>query len=147
MTCGRAADAHAAARSAAGRDANGDPTTNENFPDMKGLVDHIHSLGLKAGIYSSPGPTTCQGLGATYQHEEQDARAYARWGFDYLKYDWCSYSRIAPNPTIEDRKKPYRLMGDILQAAGPRHGLQHLPVRRGQRLGVGQAKSAAISGA
>jgi alpha-galactosidase len=100
---------------AAGRDANGDPTTNENFPDMKGLVDHIHSLGLKAGIYSSPGPRTCQGLMATYQHEEQDARAYARWGFDYLKYDWCSYSGIAPNPTLEDRKKPYKMMGDILK--------------------------------
>ena len=100
---------------AAGRDANGDPTTNENFPDMKGLVDHIHSLGLKAGIYSSPGPRTCQGLAATYQHEEQDARAYARWGFDYLKYDWCSYSGIAPNPTLEDRKKPYKLMGNILK--------------------------------
>ncbi len=100
---------------AAGRDANGDPTTNENFPDMKGLVDHIHSLGLKAGIYSSPGPRTCQGLMATYQHEEQDARAYARWGFDYLKYDWCSYSGIAPNPTLDDRKKPYKIMGDILK--------------------------------
>ena len=82
---------------------------------MKGLVDHIHSLGLKAGIYSSPGPTTCQGLGATWQHEEQDAAAYARWGFDYLKYDWCGYSQIAPKPTLEDRKKPYKLMGDILK--------------------------------
>jgi alpha-galactosidase len=100
---------------AASRDQNGDPTTNERFPDMKGLVDYIHSLGLKAGLYSSPGPTTCQGLGATWQHEEQDARAYARWGFDYLKYDWCGYSQIAPNPTLEDRKKPYELMGDILK--------------------------------
>ncbi|MGE5834238.1 MAG: NPCBM/NEW2 domain-containing protein, partial [Acidobacteriota bacterium] len=98
-----------------GRDPNGEVTTNANFPDMKALVDHIHSLGLKAGIYSSPGPTTCQGLVASYQHEEQDARTFARWGFDYLKYDWCSYSRIAPNPTVEDRKKPYRMMGDILK--------------------------------
>jgi alpha-galactosidase len=100
---------------AGARDASGDPTTNANFPDMKGLVDHIHSLGLKAGLYSSPGPTTCQGLGATWQHEEQDARAYARWGFDYLKYDWCGYSQISPNPTLEDRQKPYKLMGDILK--------------------------------
>ena len=99
---------------AASRDANGEPTTNERFPDMKGLVDHIHSLGLKAGIYSSPGPTTCQGLGASYQHEEQDARAYAAWGFDYLKYDWCGYSQIAPKPSLDDRKKPYQLMGEIL---------------------------------
>jgi len=100
---------------AASRDANGDPTTNDRFPDMKGLVDHIHSIGLKAGLYSSPGPTTCQGLGATWQHEEQDAKAYAQWGFDYLKYDWCGYSQIAPTPTLDDRKKPYRLMGDILR--------------------------------
>jgi len=100
---------------AGARDANGEPTTNANFADMKGLVDHIHSLGLKAGLYSSPGPTTCQGLGATWQHEEQDARAYARWGFDYLKYDWCGYSQIAPMPTLEDRMKPYKLMGDILR--------------------------------
>jgi alpha-galactosidase len=99
---------------AGARDATGDPTTNANFPDMKGLVDYIHGLGLKAGLYSSPGPTTCQGLGASWQHEEQDARAYARWGFDYLKYDWCGYSQIAPNPTLDDRKKPYQLMGDIL---------------------------------
>ena len=100
---------------AGARDANGEPTTNANFPDMKGLVDHIHAMGLKAGLYSSPGPTTCQGLGATWQHEEQDARAYARWGFDYLKYDWCGYSQIAPMPTLDDRKKPYKLMGDILE--------------------------------
>ena len=100
---------------AGARDANGEPTTNANFPDMKGLVDRIHGLGLKAGLYSSPGPTTCQGLGATWQHEEQDARAYARWGFDYLKYDWCGYSQIAPTPTLDDRKKPYKLMGDILK--------------------------------
>jgi alpha-galactosidase len=99
----------------ASRDASGEPTTNNRFPDMKGLVDQIHALGLKAGLYSSPGPTTCQGLGATWQHEEQDARAYARWGFDYLKYDWCGYSQIAPMPTLEDRQKPYKLMGDILK--------------------------------
>ncbi len=97
---------------AGARDANGEPTTNANFPDMKGLVDKIHALGLKAGLYSSPGPTTCQGLGASWQHEEIDARAYARWGFDYLKYDWCGYSQIAPTPTLDDRKKPYKLMGD-----------------------------------
>ena len=83
---------------AAARDANGEILTNANFPDMKGLVDHIHGLGLKAGIYSSPGPTTCQGLAATLQHEEQDARTWAKWGFDYLKYDWCCYQRRSRQP-------------------------------------------------
>ena len=95
---------------AAGRDAKGEILTNANFPDMKGLVDHIHGLGLKAGIYSSPGPTTCQGLVATYQHELQDVRTWAKWGFDYIKYDWCSYSGIAPTPTLEQRKTPYRIL-------------------------------------
>ena len=97
------------------RDANGEITTNEKFPDMKGLADYVHSLGLKIGIYSSPGPRTCQQrFAGSYQHEEQDARAYAKWGFDYLKYDWCSYSEIAPSPTLDDRQKPYRIMRDWL---------------------------------
>ena len=66
---------------------------------MKGLCDYIHSLGLKAGIYSSPGPTTCGGCLASWLHEDQDAQSYADWGFDYLKYDWCSYTRVAPGLT------------------------------------------------
>ncbi|HEX6464453.1 MAG TPA: NPCBM/NEW2 domain-containing protein, partial [Vicinamibacterales bacterium] len=75
---------------AAGRDANGEILTNEKFPDMKALVDYIHGKGLKAGIYSGPGPATCQRLVASYQHEDQDAHTWAKWGFDYLKYDLCS---------------------------------------------------------
>ncbi len=77
------------------RDAAGRILPNPRFTDMKGLVDHIHSLGLKAGIYSSPGPLTCGGCIASYQHEQLDAQQYADWGFDYLKYDWCSYADIA----------------------------------------------------
>jgi alpha-galactosidase len=57
---------------------------------------------LKAGIYSSPGPLTCGGCVASWQHEDQDARQYAAWGFDYLKYDWCSYSEVAPPDTNTD---------------------------------------------
>ena len=101
---------------ASGRNPDGEMKTHANFPDMKGLVDHIHSLGLKAGIYSSPGPTTCQGYTASWEHEAQDAKTFATWGFDYLKYDWCSYNRIAPRPTLEDRKKPYKMMADIIKA-------------------------------
>ena len=97
------------------RDTNGEITTNVNFPDMKALADYVHGQGLKIGIYSSPGPTTCQGKTASYQHEEQDARTWARWGFDYLKYDWCSYSQISRNPTLEDRKLPYRVMYEALR--------------------------------
>jgi alpha-galactosidase len=77
------------------RDAQGRILTNPRFPDIKAMVDHIHELGLKAGIYSSPGPTTCGGCVASWEHEEKDAKQYADWGFDYLKYDWCSYGNIA----------------------------------------------------
>ena len=99
------------------RAADGEITSNEKFPDMKALADYVHSKGLKIGIYSSPGPFTCQRVYAgSYQHEDQDAKTYAKWGVDYLKYDWCSYSQIAPNPTLEDRKKPYRIMRAALDA-------------------------------
>lgn len=79
------------------RDATGKIIPNSRFPDMKGLADYIHNLGLKAGLYSSPGPWTCGGCAASWQHEEQDAQTYADWGFDYLKYDWCSYGDVALN--------------------------------------------------
>jgi alpha-galactosidase len=59
------------------------------------LCRDLHAQGLKAGIYSSPGPLCCGGSVGTYQHEDQDARTFADWGFDYVKYDWCSYSQIA----------------------------------------------------
>lgn len=76
------------------RDARGNIRPNEKFKDMKALADYVHSLGLKIGIYSSPGPYTCGHYLGSYQHEEQDARTYAGWGIDYLKYDWCSYSQV-----------------------------------------------------
>jgi alpha-galactosidase len=100
------------------RDAQGNILPNRHFPDMKAMTDYIHSKGLRAGIYTGPGPTTCAGFTATYQHEEQDARQFADWGFDFLKYDWCSYGDIAAKetgPELEKLQKPYRLMGDILK--------------------------------
>ena len=100
---------------AAGRDAGGEILTNEKFPDMKGLVDYVHARGLKAGIYTGPGLATCQGLAASYQHEEQDARTYAKWGFDYLKYDWCRYPVQAnTNSPLDVLQKPYILMRGVL---------------------------------
>ena len=68
---------------------------NRRFPDMKAMIDYIHAAGLKAGIYTSPGPWTCGGFVGSYQHEAQDARRFAEWGFDFLKYDWCSYGGVA----------------------------------------------------
>jgi alpha-galactosidase len=99
-----------------GRDAQGRIVPNPRFPDMKGLADYVHGLGLKIGLYSSPGPTTCGGCLGSYQHEELDAAQYGEWGFDYLKYDWCSYGNVsrADNPTNATRlqiaQKPYRVM-------------------------------------
>jgi alpha-galactosidase len=61
----------------AGRDAQGNIQTNSKFPDMKALADYVHSKGLKIGIYSSPGPKTCEGYEGSYQHEEQDAKTWA----------------------------------------------------------------------
>jgi len=96
------------------RDKNGYILTNEKFPDMKALGDSIHALGLKFGIYSGPGPLTCGGYTASYQHEMKDAQSYAKWGVDYLKYDWCSYDQIAKDHSLPELKKPYFVMRDCL---------------------------------
>jgi alpha-galactosidase len=99
----------------AGRDAQGNITTNKKFPDMKALGDYVHSKGLKIGIYSSPGPNTCAGYEGSYGHEEQDARTYAAWGIDYLKYDWCGARNIY---TDEEMQAVYQKMGDALLKVG-----------------------------
>jgi alpha-galactosidase len=97
------------------RDAQGAITTNSKFPNMKALADYVHSKGLKLGIYSSPGPETCAGYEGSYRHEEQDARTFAQWGIDYLKYDWCGASRVY---TDEEMRAIYQKMGDALLASG-----------------------------
>ena len=96
------------------RDAKGMINTNKKFPDMKGLTDYIHAMGLKTGIYSSPGPTTCGGFYASYQFEDKDARRWADWGFDYIKYDWCSYGSISQGKTLDELQKPYVVMRQAL---------------------------------
>jgi len=96
------------------RDGKGNILTNEKFPDMKKLGDSLHALGLKFGIYSSPGPLTCGGYTASYQYEKNDAKSFANWGVDYLKYDWCSYDGIAKDTSLAERKKPYFVMRDAL---------------------------------
>jgi alpha-galactosidase len=96
------------------RDAAGNILPNSRFPDMHALTSYIHSLGLKAGIYTSPGPRTCAGFEGTYQHEQADAQQFAQWGFDLLKYDWCSYGKVAKGKTLQDLEEPYGKMGRIL---------------------------------
>ena len=97
------------------RDAQGNIQPNGKFPDMKALADYVRGKGLKIGIYSSPGPKTCAGYEGSYKHEEQDARTYAAWGIDYLKYDWCSAGKVYPRA---DMPKIYKLMADALKATG-----------------------------
>ena len=114
------------------RDDQGNIIPNAQFPDMKGLTDYIHSLGLKVGIYSSPGPWTCGGCVGSYGYEKQDADMYGEWGLDYLKYDWCSYGGVLDRDLDKDPysvsslafqgggdsiagRKPFKIMGDYLR--------------------------------
>jgi alpha-galactosidase len=99
------------------RDERGMINPNRRFPDMKAMTAYIHGLGLKAGLYTSPGPRTCAGFYGSYDHEALDAARFVEWGFDFLKYDWCSYDEAAPKgsvPESERLQKPYRLMGGLL---------------------------------
>ncbi|MBN1795891.1 MAG: NPCBM/NEW2 domain-containing protein [Sedimentisphaerales bacterium] len=114
----RKADSNDAAIGPPVRDETGMLLTNDRFGDMKALTDYIHSLGLKAGVCISPGPTTCAGYVGSWQHEEQDAKYFAEMGFDYLKYDWCGYSKVSGNEKLEDLQRPYILMGQILEESG-----------------------------
>ncbi len=98
------------------RDTQGRINTNAKFPDMRGLADFVHHLGLKLGIYSSPGPLTCAGYTGSYQHELDDARQYAEWGIDYLKYDWCSYGDITHDTSLAGYEHPYRVMRAALDS-------------------------------
>jgi alpha-galactosidase len=96
------------------RDHHGCLQPNGRFTDLTGLCDDLHDLGLRVGIYSSPGPTSCGGFVGSAGHEAEDARSFARWGFDYLKYDWCSAGPIDDATPIETLAAPYARMRDAL---------------------------------
>lgn len=114
------------------RDESGNIIPNSRFGDMEGLADYVHELGLKIGLYSSPGPWTCGGCAGSYGFEKQDAQSYANWGFDYLKYDWCSYGNVINGLPDNDPSKvsslsynggaelataikPFKVMGEYLR--------------------------------
>ncbi len=84
------------------RDAQGNINPNPRFPDMQALTEYIHSKGLKAGIYTGPVPVYCAAYPyvGSYQHEAQDGRRFAQWGFDFLKYDWCNSTNVPPMGAI-----------------------------------------------
>jgi len=93
------------------RDEKGVIQANSKFPDMKALADYVHSKGLKIGIYSSPGPRTCANYEGSLGHEEQDAKTYAEWGIDYLKYDLCSFiPAVMQKQAHDDKAAQMRLM-------------------------------------
>ena len=95
------------------RDSEGNIVVNKKkFPSgIKALADYVHSKGLKFGIYSDAGYTTCGGYPGSRGYEYQDARQYAAWGVDYLKYDWCATG----NQSAPDS---YKLMRNALEKAG-----------------------------
>lgn len=97
------------------RDANGVLHPNEKFPDMKALADYVHSKGLKIGIYSSPGPQTCARYEGSLGHEEQDAKSYAEWGIDYLKYDLCSFRKNMQEEHPNDVPAQNKMMIDAYE--------------------------------
>jgi alpha-galactosidase len=95
------------------RDADGNIVVDaQRFPSgMKALGDYIHSKGLKFGIYSDAGEKTCAGRPGSMGHEYQDALMYAKWGVDYLKYDWCHTGK-------RNAEEAYSTMRDALKATG-----------------------------
>ena len=117
------------------RNADGTLDANEKFPSMKGLVDWLHERGLKFGIYSAPGATTCGGYLGSLGYEKEDAEVWNKWGVDYLKYDWCSYERVRAEENdygFASCIRPYLLMQkylrqqprDIFYSLGPLGGTQ-----------------------
>ena len=130
------------------RDSSGVIHANSKFPDMKALADYVHSKGLKIGIYSSPGPKTCAGYAGSLDHEKQDAQTYAQWGFDYLKYDMCSYGEIIDKKVgkpdagnaaqrLAMDKAAYEKMHQALLATGRPIVPLHVPVWLGCGVAMG----------
>jgi len=95
------------------RDDNGNIVADpERFPGgIKALADYVHSKGLKFGLYSDAGSLTCGGRPGSAGHEFQDARQYAKWGVDYLKYDWC-------HTGTRDAEAAYTIMAKALRESG-----------------------------
>jgi alpha-galactosidase len=123
------------------RDANGDMLPNARFPDMKALADYVHSKGLRIGMYTSPGNTTCGGYEGTKDHNfergvsylEKDVEMYARWGFDFIKYDWCIFPSDAPTRDHYYSKQQtlYQRMTDAIEKSS--RAMVHMICQYGER--------------
>lgn len=96
------------------RDRRGRLHPNEKFGDLAVLAADLHAAGLKIGIYSSPGATTCAGFRGSLDHEIEDASTFADWGIDYLKYDWCSAGSHTGDLSIDELAAPFARMRSAL---------------------------------
>lgn len=121
------------------RDAAGVLHPNARFPDMKGLAAYLHDRGLKLGIYSTPSATSCAHYTGSMGHEIQDARTFAEWGVDLLKYDLCGFNDYAQHASRSEEEaattaiNAYRTMANALAATGrpivfsvSQYGLDHV---------------------
>jgi len=100
-------------------DADGDdvPNTNPQFPDMKAMADYIHAKGLKAGVYGVPSRVSCCWTWGSFDHELADAAAWAKWGYDLVKFDWCYGDADYSGTDYEEKQRAvYAKMGDALRA-------------------------------
>ena len=97
------------------RDENGilQPVKSKFPSGMKTLADYVHSKGLKLGIYSDAALRTCGGAVASYGHETTDARVFAEWGIDYIKYDYCNAPSEKDSAIVR-----YKRMADAIQKSG-----------------------------
>ena len=85
----------------------------EKFPGgMRALADYVHEKGMKLGIYSCAGTRTCGRFPGSFDHEFSDARQFAEWQVDYLKYDFCNFPKSA------DCRQRYLMMAMALRASG-----------------------------
>lgn len=103
-----------------------DPSTGLLYPDpkrfpsgIKALADYVHSKGLKFGIYSDAGTLTCGERPGSFGYEEKDAKIFAEWGVDFLKYDYCFCpDYVSANNDYKMAIARYKAMGDALKATG-----------------------------
>jgi len=98
------------------RDGNGALHPSDKFPDMKALVDYVHSKQLKFGLQISAAPKSCGGFEGSYGHEAEDAKLFASWGVDYVVADWCGADSIYP--TQAEQRAAYQKIAEALRASG-----------------------------
>lgn len=107
----------------------------KKFPHgMKAFSDYVHAKGLKFGIYNCAGTKTCAGYPGTRGYEYQDARLYASWGVDYLKFDWCNTEGINAREAYATMSKAIRAAGRPMVFSLCEWG-QHMPWRWAKNVG------------